>query len=181
MPIRQTLMILAVIGYSSPLWLAGATAQQISQTTESPTTSVSTGFEKLQFLRGKWLMQPAQKTSKSTELTPKPAYQMDIVPVIAERYLRATGQQDGTAFELTFGYDEKRQFYRLSILDSYTGMPDFYQGNFNEQGILIMTNDHGFRLQIQANQPQGWTAENYFSKDDGKSWQLYGRHVARKK
>lgn len=181
MRIKQTLLIMSLLSYLSPLWLTAATAQQNPQAVEKPTASVTTGFEKLQFLRGKWLMQPAQKTSKSTELTPQPAYQMDIVPVIAERYLRATGQQDGTAFELTFGYDEKRQLYRLSILDSYTGMPDFYQGNFNQQGILIMTNDHGFRLQIQANQPQGWTAENYFSKDDGKSWQLYGRHVAMKK
>ncbi len=86
-----------------------------------------------------------------------------------------------SAFELTFGYDAKPQLYRLSILDSYTGVPDFYQGNFNEQGILLLTNNHAFRLQIKANPPQGWPAENYFSKDDGKTWLLYGRHVAVKK
>ena len=86
-----------------------------------------------------------------------------------------------SAFELTFGYDAKPQLYRLSILDSYTGVPDFYQGHFNEQGILLLTNDHDFRLQIKANPPQGWTAENYFSKDDGKTWLLYGLHVAVKK
>jgi hypothetical protein len=172
---------IALLSSFIPLSFAQEVKQNNVASVAPSTVTATTGFDRLQFLQGRWQMQPAQKTAKSAELQPGAPYQMEIVPVIANRYLRATGQQDGTAFELTFGYDEKRHFYRLSILDSYSGMPDFYQGHFNDQGVLLLTNDHGFRLEIKANQQQGWTAENYFSKDDGKTWQLYGRHIAEKK
>lgn len=143
------------------------------------TPTLNSGFDKLQFLQGDWQMQPAQKTKKSPALQPGEPYAMSVTPVIANRYLRATGNQQGTAFELTFGFDAQHNEYRLSIFDSSSGVPDFYHGTFDKDGVLHLANEHGFRLEIQPNQPNGWTAENFYSKDGGQTWTLYGRHIAR--
>lgn len=112
MRITAPWIILSMLSYIGSLWFSAAIAVENPQVVEIPTVTATTGFDKLQFLQGSWQMQPAQKAAKSTELQPGAPYQMDIAPVIANRYLRATGQQDGTAFELTFGYDAKRQLYR---------------------------------------------------------------------
>lgn len=173
----------ALVQYSlfSILLLFFTTNLCATETASSTAKEAAGGFEKLQFLLGNWQMQPAQRTAKNPELESGKPYGMVIVPIISNRYLRATGDQDGTVFELTFGYDDKRKLYRLSILDSYTGISDFYKGDFNAAGVLSLENDHGFRLEIVASPGQGWTADNYYSADSGKTWQLYGRHIAGKK
>lgn len=42
--------------------------------------------------------------------------------------------------ELTLTYDQFRETYRMSVIDSIYGLMDIYEGDMNETGHLVLTN-----------------------------------------
>ncbi len=48
--------------------------------------------------------------------------------------------EDVATVETIFGYDAMREVYRIFVLDSQFGVPDVYEGNFDESGALVATN-----------------------------------------
>ncbi|MCC3859582.1 DUF1579 family protein [Pseudemcibacter aquimaris] len=47
---------------------------------------------------------------------------------------------EGMNLELSFTYDLYRKIYRMSVVDSIYGLMDIYEGEFNQDGHLMLTN-----------------------------------------
>jgi len=77
-----------------------------------------------------------------------------LAPVLGGKYLELQAFAYQADFRVTLAWDRLRKQYAMSLLDSGSGVLDVYSGPLQD-GELVLTNDHGFRVRIQS-QPDGW-------------------------
>lgn len=93
-----------------------------------------------------------------------------LAPVLGGKYLELQAFAFKADFRVTLAWDSLRKHYAMSLLDSGSGVLDVYTGPLQD-GELVLTNDHGFRVRIKS-QPDGWTWQ-YEGLKDG-SWRPGG-------
>ncbi|MBN8506151.1 MAG: hypothetical protein J0L58_16930 [Burkholderiales bacterium] len=86
-----------------------------------------------------------------------------LAPVLGGKYLEMQAVAYETDFRVTLAWDSLRKHYAMSLLDSGSGVLDVYKGPLQD-GELVLTNDHGFRVRIQS-QPDGWIWQYERMKD----------------
>lgn len=88
-----------------------------------------------------------------------------LAPVLDSKYLELQTGANETEFRVTLARDSLRKHYAMSLLDSGSGVLDVYKGPLQD-GKLVLTNDHGFRVRIQP-ETDGWVWQYERSKGDG--------------
>lgn len=95
------------------------------------------------------------------------------------------GGDGPTHLRTLFSYDPYRGLYRLSVMDDTFGLLDIYEGDFDEDGRLVVTNlrtdtsypiEGGqlhFKLVYDFTHSDGHDFDVYMSADRGTSWALY--------
>ncbi|MDG1858661.1 MAG: DUF1579 family protein [Emcibacteraceae bacterium] len=85
--------------------------------------------------------------------------------------------------ELSFTYDQVRNHYRMSVIDSSFGLMDIYEGDFNQDGNFIVTNirsgtsfldDEGnefhFKFTFSIDEPDQWSYLIELTTNAGGMW-----------
>lgn len=95
------------------------------------------------------------------------------------------GSPDLTQMRSTFSYDPYRSLYRVTVMDDAYGLMDVYEGDFDAEGRLVVTNlrsDTSFPIQggqLHFKLVYDFSPDNahdfdvYLSTDRGESWSLY--------
>ena len=91
------------------------------------------------------------------------------------RLLETRGHMQNADFRLSISYDAMKSVYRLALIDSASGVLDVYEGDFDDQQTLIVTNPDDFQWRIRQ-QDGGWSLDFYQSTDQGSSWKALSRN-----
>lgn len=147
-------------------------------------------LSQLDFLLGKWDVaidiekkdQPQQHykgTAQVIELLDGVAFQESLTIEIEDKVMRML---------TVFSYDRQKNVFRVARLDSSMGMLDVMEGNFNEDGKLVITNENNgtalknyetgasmfARLTLNKLSESKFELAWEMSKDEGKTWQSVG-------
>lgn len=148
-------------------------------------------LSQLGFLLGKWDVaidienehQPEQHykaTSQVIELLDGVAFQESLTIKIEDKVM---------SMLTVFAYDRQKDVFRVTRLDSSMGMLDVMEGNFNEYGKLIITNENSgtalknyetgtsmfTRLTLNKLSESKFQVAWEMSKDEGKTWHGVGQ------
>lgn len=148
-------------------------------------------LSQLDFLLGKWNVaidveknehQPGQQykaTSQVVELLDGVAFQETLTIEIEDKVMSMLS---------VFAYDRQKDVFRVTRLDSNMGNLDVMEGNFNEDGKLVITNENNgtaiknyetgttmfSRLTLNKLSESKFEIAWEMSKDDGKTWTTVG-------
>ena len=147
-------------------------------------------LSQLDFLLGKWDVaidiekkdQPQQHykgTSQVIELLDGVAFQESLTIKIEDKIM---------SMLTVFAYDRQKDVFRVTRLDSSMGMLDVMEGNFDEYGKLVITNENSgtalknyetgasmfARLTLNKLSESKFEVAWEMSKDEGKTWHGVG-------
>jgi len=95
------------------------------------------------------------------------------------------GSPELTEMRSTFSYDPYRSVYRVTVMDDAYGLMDVYEGDFDADGRLVVTNLRSdtsfpiqggqlhFKLVYDFSHESSHDFDVYLSADRGESWSLY--------
>lgn len=124
---------------------AAALAQDEAGAAETATSDAPAWrapMQRLAFMTGAWSVvhESAEETGwQSHDAQPSTVEFMLDGAGLREVGLFPFGENIATV-ETIFGYDAMRELYRIFVLDSQFGVPDVYEGNFDDSGALVATN-----------------------------------------
>lgn len=189
-PILVTLSFaLAAIG---GVTIAEATpgAPAVTQDASERKARLAAALRRLDFLKGPWVITRYSR-SRDGVWTANEVQTLTIGPSMNDLYLEATFVTPGYIYEMVFSYDTAMETYRVVSRDDQSGLIDVYQGDFNADGALVLTNLQSGthyasgELQIHnrlifAPTADGWSVSIDASADKGETWRPQGRHDARR-
>ena len=142
-------------------------ADSVAQANAAAAAEHGRRMASLAYLAGEFEIRSERSAAETTPL------RWQFRPILGGRYLELEGRYQGTDFRLTLGWDAPHRQYRLTLLDSGSGALDLYSGQFDDEGVLVLTNDHHFRVRLEP-RPEGWAWVYQGSRDKGKTWQAGG-------
>lgn len=179
--------------WMTTLAMALATMQSDAetQTREFPGAEAQAAMARLAPLAGDWSATVYRMTEEGwSEAGTEHAH---IYFMLNDLALREDPDPDGVngwQLESTIQYDQNRDLYRLVAMDDTWGNMDIYDGNFDADGRLVVTNlnsgtsyvgEDGSTLHFRLTTTIESADRNVFrvdmSADEGESWQAYQRIV----
>ena len=164
--VRVALITLLAVGFQSA----------IATPAEDADAAHRAAMQALQFLVGEWRV-AGYAMSKEGTWTPTEQSTLSIAPILGGRYLEAEGHMQKLDFRITFGFDPTLKAYALLLLDAGSGAVDRYTGQLGQDAGLTLVNDHGYRWRVLKQRDGSWEMVYEASRDGGKTWSAFGRHV----
>jgi hypothetical protein len=182
---RSFLAAVAVAAISAP---AGAFAQSEAATTQG---DLRLGVDRLSFLRGKWdvlLHSPTadgawREDGESTII---------VAASMNDLYLETVVQSGPYLCEIIFSYDVVQDRYRVTSRDDQSGLMDVYEGDFDANGSLAVSNlesgthcvsdgaRYHNRMRFTMDSAGGWVWLVEATGDSGASWRPQIKSVAKR-
>ncbi len=146
------------------------------------------GVQRMGFLKGKWqacFVNAAEDGWRKTGEARTIEFRTDM----NDLYLTAETANAQYRYQMLFSYDELQKRYRIASHDDQSGLLDIYQGQFEKNGALIVTNlesgthyavdgvDYYNRLSFKQ-ESKGWISTVEVTADKGISWRPQLRIVA---
>jgi len=133
--------LLAVFTTALNLLLAQAGAQAQDASSDRG-AEARAEMARLSDLAGNWVSQ-VRTPNPQGDLVPRGEERAHIYYLLGDLALREEAQAEnlsGFAIESTIQYDQNRDLYRLVAMDDTWGNMDIYEGGFEDDGILRLTN-----------------------------------------
>ncbi|WP_300532342.1 DUF1579 family protein [Maricaulis sp.] len=183
--------LLLIAAGALALGMAQSTSETESETRPFPGAEAQVAMARLAPLAGDWTATVYRMTETGwSEAGTEHAH---IYFMLNDLALREDPDPDGVngwQLESTIQYDQNRDLYRLVAMDDTWGNMDIYEGGFDSEGRLVVTNlrsgtsyvgDDGatlhFRLTTAIESPDRNVFSVDMSADQGASWQAYQRIV----
>lgn len=145
------------------------------------------GLGKLDFVVGRWSgthSRPPASVGAPAAPTEAPAEPgvVRFAPGQGGRYLEGEARVGGYGYRMILSYDVVQKLYRFSSIDDVSGLLDVYEGDFDSNGALVVTNlgsgTHYLsgttrvhnRLSFQPLAGDQWEWQIDGSTDGGKTW-----------
>ncbi|WP_412546798.1 DUF1579 family protein [Maricaulis sp. MIT060901] len=172
------------------LALALATTLNTIQVTPAPGAEAREEMSRLASLAGSWvatieIMQPDGGWETAGEEMVEIRYMLG---GLALREDPAEHPVNPFRLESTIQYDQNRDLYRLAVMDDTWGNMDIYEGEWNEDGALVLTNlrsgtsfenpdgtSLSFRLTTRIDGPNSNVFQIDMTADNGETWRPYQR------
>ncbi len=172
------------------LTLALAVVINTSQLTPAPGAEARQEMSRLAYLAGSWvarieIMQQDGTWEVAGEERVEIRYLLD---GLALREEPAEHPVNPFRLEATLQYDQNRDVYRLAAMDDTWGNMDIYEGGWNGEGALVLTNlragtrfenpdgtSLSFRLTTRIDGPNANVFQVDMTADHGETWRPYQR------
>lgn len=166
-----------------------ATTTAAQQTAELR-ARLEAGRRRLDFLAGPWEL-TVYNRNRDGEWVPNGTQSIVVEPSMNDLYLRLMIATPGYNYEMTLSYDVVMGTYRVVSRDDQSGLIDVYEGNFNSEGSLVITNLRSGTHYIAGSRrihnrmtltpgANGWTSQVEGSDDEGATWTPQARTEARR-
>lgn len=194
--LASTLTLAALATGAAAAPVAPATpATVLATTTAAQQTAelrarLEAGRRRLDFLAGTWEL-TVYNRNRDGEWVQNGTQSISVEPSMNDLYLRLTIATPGYNYEMTLSYDVVMGTYRIISRDDQSGLIDVYEGNFNPEGSLVVTNLRSGTHYLAGSRrihnrmtltpgANGWTSQIDGSDDEGATWRPQGRTEARR-
>lgn len=164
----------------------GGAVAQVQPT--SQTVELRDGRARLDFLAGDWRIEQFTST-QAGEWRSNGSGDLHFASTMNDLYLETRAHSGGFLYHIVLSFDASQQRYRVTSRDDQSGLIDVYEGAFDEQGALLVSNvgpgTHYFFGGVRYHNRMsfsptagGWVWLVEASPDGGQSWRSQVRVVA---
>ena len=151
---------------------------------------LAAGVSRLQSMAGSWSVTFYNK-ARDGNWAPQAPQTITFRPTMNGLYLEMQLATPGYNYQMVFSYDAAMQTYRMVSRDDVSGLIDVYQGDFNADGALVLTNLQSGTHYVSGGKrihnrititpgPNGWSGNTEGSADGGVTWRQQGRSESRR-
>lgn len=174
-------LCVATIGTVAP-----AAAQDVAETR----AALKAGVARLDFLAGPWVMSRYTPT-RDGGWTERETQAVAVERSMNDLYLTTTFTTPGFSYEMVFSFDTAMDAFRIVSRDDQSGLIDVYEGGFEPDETLVVTNLHSGTHFVAGDRrihnrmtfsprPGGWSLLVEGTADEGATWSPQGRVEARR-
>lgn len=168
--------------------IAPATAPEEPSATRARLTAAR---RRLDFLSGPWTL-TFYNLRRDGEWSATATQDVSVDSSMNDLYLTTRFVTPGFSYEMVFSYDTAMRTYRIVSRDDRSGLMDVYQGDFNADGALVVSNlasgthflDRGRRVHNRMTfvpDLGAWRVLIEGTADGGGTWRRQGRGEARQR
>lgn len=189
MSARRAILLVAMLLAVTPFAAAQQDAKSKAREERAAfERALEAGLARLAFLEGSWTAEQATPDGKGGWKTTGSSA-VDVTKILGGKAFRVEAESAGFLYLLHLTFDAEQGEFRISAIDDKSGLLDVYEGSFDGDGALVVSNvasgtgytylgvHYSNRLRFEARAGGGWQWLVDVSADRGATWRPQLRAV----